>query len=251
MMYDDLIEEIVESYKSILNDNLIGIYLHGSYVMEGFNPEYSDLDFLVLVKEDCDSKLKRELVEILIRLEKFAPFKGFEMSVVKGVDTLNPIRPIPYLLHYSKSLKEKYLEDMSYICSGDDDPDLLAHLMVVKNRGVCAYGQPIECMIGKVSKDQYLSAVMHDLNDAKEGVEAFQEYYVLNICRTLMYLNEGQIASKVEGGRWALKHLPTKHIAIIEAALNTYSEGKQWNIGDEEVDDFLKDMFIEIEKFRF
>lgn len=45
-----ILGEIVNIFTSQLQDNLIGIYLHGSLVMGCFNPQSSDIDFLVIVK---------------------------------------------------------------------------------------------------------------------------------------------------------------------------------------------------------
>ena len=41
---DALLEEFVEQSKSILQDNLVGVYLHGSAVLGCFNPQKSDVD---------------------------------------------------------------------------------------------------------------------------------------------------------------------------------------------------------------
>ncbi|MFT9411601.1 nucleotidyltransferase domain-containing protein [Liquorilactobacillus hordei] len=35
-------------YQRILKDNLVGIYLHGSFVLGSFNEAISDLDYLVV-----------------------------------------------------------------------------------------------------------------------------------------------------------------------------------------------------------
>ena len=55
----DLIGKIVESFKSILKDNLVGIYLHGSLAMNCFNPKSGDIDFLAVVKEKLGIKTKK------------------------------------------------------------------------------------------------------------------------------------------------------------------------------------------------
>ena len=46
---DILLNRFVEQSEEILQDNLTGIYLHGSAVMGCFNPAKSDLDLIVVV----------------------------------------------------------------------------------------------------------------------------------------------------------------------------------------------------------
>ena len=45
---ESLIKDYVERSGEILQDNLVGVYLHGSSVMGCFNPEKSDIDLIVV-----------------------------------------------------------------------------------------------------------------------------------------------------------------------------------------------------------
>ncbi|MDD6156298.1 MAG: nucleotidyltransferase domain-containing protein [Lachnospiraceae bacterium] len=49
--YREVTEEFVIQSRKILGDNLTGVYLHGSAAMGCFNPEESDIDLLVVVKD--------------------------------------------------------------------------------------------------------------------------------------------------------------------------------------------------------
>lgn len=249
MKYDDLIDNIVEKYKSILNDNLVGIYLHGSYVMGGFNPNISDIDFLVVLKKDIENIVKRKLINVLLESDKYSPAKGLEMSIMKVSDTLNPSKPTPFILHYSNYHKLKYINESDYICSGEDDPDLLAHLSIIRSTGKCVQGKPINEIFGFVPIQYYLDAMMYDLNDARNGIDELHEYYVLNLCRSLYYLKEGTISSKAGGGKWAIDNLPVRFKNLIQEALNKYSgNGYIWKINNQHTNEFLDFMFSEIDK---
>ena len=48
-----LLDEFICNSKNILQDNLIGIYLHGSLAMGCFNEKKSDIDLLVVVKQSA------------------------------------------------------------------------------------------------------------------------------------------------------------------------------------------------------
>ncbi len=52
---DTVIISFVEKAKEILQDNLVGVYLHGSAVMGCYNPAKSDIDLIVVVKDSIES----------------------------------------------------------------------------------------------------------------------------------------------------------------------------------------------------
>ena len=44
--------------KEILKDNYVGVYFHGSLRLGSFNPNKSDLDFIIVVKNKLSSEIK-------------------------------------------------------------------------------------------------------------------------------------------------------------------------------------------------
>jgi streptomycin 3"-adenylyltransferase len=72
-------------------------------------------------------------------------------------------------------------------------------------------------------------------------------YFILNICRTLCYLREFKILSKIEGGQWGINNLPVKFHGIIQKSLEVYENGEQNKQFDPMVlQDFLN--FVHIKK---
>ncbi len=94
----------VEKSKEILQENLAGIYLHGSAVMGCFNPAKSDLDFIVVVKESMSDADKRAYMDMVVDLNGKGPAKGIEMSVVKQSVCKPFVYPTPFELHFSVGL---------------------------------------------------------------------------------------------------------------------------------------------------
>lgn len=46
-----VLNRVVELFKEELGGNLVGIYLHGSLAMGCFNPDTSDVDLLLVVRD--------------------------------------------------------------------------------------------------------------------------------------------------------------------------------------------------------
>src|SRR5207248_3936581 len=50
--------------------NLLGIYLHGSLALGGFQPGRSDIDVIVVTAQRVDLETKRRCIELLLRISK-------------------------------------------------------------------------------------------------------------------------------------------------------------------------------------
>ena len=222
---EEITAEFAERSEKILKDNLVGIYLHGSAVMGCFNPNKSDIDLIVVVREHVSDAVKREYMDMVVELDAFGPEKGIEMSVVTK-DACKPfLYPSPFELHFSKmhlewyrSNPDDYIKNMK-----GTDKDLAAHFTIIGKRGRCLFGAPIDEVFADVPAEAYLDSIYDDIAEAEDDIEENTMYLTLNLARVLAYKKEGLILSKKEGGEWALKNLPKEYHAIIETALKEYA----------------------------
>lgn len=224
---DRLIRSFVEQSASILREHLVGIYLHGSAAMGCFNPDKSDIDLIVVVDRPLSDPLKREYMDMVVRVNALGPAKGIEMSVVLGNVCKPFVYPTPFELHFSighlewyKSDPDQYIRRMN-----GTDKDLAAHFMIINRRGRCLYGAPIRNVFAEVPSDDYMDSIREDIAEAPENIPMNTLYLTLNLARVLAYKEEGLVLSKAEGGEWALSHLPAEFHPLISEALREYSEG--------------------------
>ncbi|MCP3739219.1 aminoglycoside adenylyltransferase domain-containing protein [Rossellomorea sp. BNER] len=239
---EQTLSKLVTIFKDNLDENLIGVYLRGSLAMGCYHPEKSDIDLLVVVKEPLSATIKRTLINSLFTIEEEYPQKGLEMSVVKEA-VLNPFQhPAPFELHYSNAHKHHYINDPELILEGGEDRDLAAHVTIIKHRGRCLIGLPIQHVFGEVSSKDYLDSIIFDIENAGEQVWKDPLYYILNLCRVLFYIRDKGIASKKEGGEWGRENLPDKFSKLLNEALNSYENGIKFNIGgrEEQVSGFVQ-----------
>jgi streptomycin 3"-adenylyltransferase len=117
--YRDLLERFVQQSIKLLGNDLVGVYLHGSAAMGCMNAEKSDLDLLVVVKNNISDETKGKYMDMVVELNKEAPAKGLELSIVKET-VCNPfVYPTPFELHFSiahlewyKSNPDDYIDKM-------------------------------------------------------------------------------------------------------------------------------------------
>ena len=253
----NLLDRFVMQNQKILKHNLVGIYLHGSAVMGCFNPEKSDIDLLVVVKEDIPDAVKREYMDMVIGLNSYAPEKGIELSIVKE-NVCNPfVYPTPFELHFSVAHLNWYLSNPEdYIAKmKGTDKDLAAHFTIIYHRGKVLWGKDIREIFGKVPDADYMDSIWCDIEGAQEEILENPMYMILNLCRVLAYKKENLILSKKEGGEWGINYLSEsvenydKYLSyrkLIEAALKEYETGATMIVNEAVTVEFAEFMLQQI-----
>jgi hypothetical protein len=230
----DLLDRRGEGFQDLLGENLIGLYLHGSLTFDCFHPETSDIDFLVVVHDRLDVATRRHITHALIAWSRDAPPRGLETSIVTQ-ESLRAFRyPTPFEFHFSNAWRDRYVADEVDLEAERVDPDLAAHLTVVRERGIRLVGEPIEAVIPSIPREAYLRSIANDAAGAGANIAADPVYGLLNLCRVLTFLHDGRITSKAEGGQWAMRHLPATFVPLVHAALEAYTHGEALRLAPEE-----------------
>ncbi|MBC7320653.1 DUF4111 domain-containing protein [bacterium] len=221
-----VLDKIVESYRNVLGDNLVGIYLHGSLALGCFNPYKSDIDFLIVVQDKLSIITKRKIIATTLELASLEeiPSKGLEFSIVLERDLKDFTHPMPFEFHYSKDWHKAYEEDRIDLTKEDRDRDLSAHITVIFNRGICLYGKPTKEVFSPIPKEYYIDALIYDVEGITKNIYKDPVYGILNLCRVLFFLEEGVIASKEEGGLWGINNLPKEYRHLPWKALKEYGK---------------------------
>jgi streptomycin 3"-adenylyltransferase len=218
------LDRIVEMFKTVMKDNLAGIYLHGSLAMGCFHPDRSDVDLLVIAKQPMTTEAKKSIANQILLLDGELPVgRGIELSIVLEAQLTDFVYPTPFEFHYSDYHKERYREDENYICGGFEDSDLAAHFVVTYHRGIALYGEPFPSVCRPIDRKYYMQSILSDVESAADNIGASPVYYVLNLCRVLHYLKEGLVSSKKEGGEWGAQALPAEFRDMVNQCLDQYN----------------------------
>jgi streptomycin 3"-adenylyltransferase len=224
-------EGLVELFRHRVGNNLTGVYLHGSLAMGSYFPPKSDIDLIIVVYNSLDAGFARSLNRSVAEYAEKRPTVGsIELSVITLETARTVPAQMPYELHYSEAVRRMVLEDRVEYGKHFIDPDLPAHLMCVRKRGVRLYGKPIGEVFGEVDWQDFMQSVLEDFDwiVGGENICVSPYYGILNICRVLQLLQEDgrQVLSKYEGGSWGIGNLPQKYSALIRKALQVYSSDR-------------------------
>lgn len=235
------VDRLSSAVTKILGDQITGVYLHGSLAMGCFNPQRSDLDLLVTTRERMPNPIKRRIVEALLA-SSLQPHP-IEISFLAWSQLFPWRYPTPYDLHYSEMWRGRYERDLisgawqAWDAGDACDPDLAAHITMLHARGLCLAGVPVSDAFPPVPAGDYLASLAVDIDESLAAFDAGSGdtdpvYAILNCCRTLAYLREGQFLSKEEGGTWALHtlsrdlHEPVRHAL---ASYRTQAEDRRFD----------------------
>jgi len=137
----NFVNGFMELLKNNLNNDLIGIYLHGSLAMESYFPPKSDIDIIAVVNEKIKPVLAKKLN---ISIAKYSDTRGnigdMEFSIITKDTAKNIPQKIPYEMHYSESQYEKILNDEIIYDKEQYDNDLFSHLMYIKKEEFVCLG---------------------------------------------------------------------------------------------------------------
>lgn len=225
---DAILDEISFQLNTILQENMVGAYLHGSASYGTFTWEHSDIDMIVVVKSPLSVKTKLDCLASIHQLQPLLPEKGIEISFVLDKYCKHFVYPTPYELHFSNAVLPAYLQDPLSLCMGDSqtDTDLAAHFHVLTVQGIVICGDAIEHVFTPISKPHLLNSLLEDVHTATKTVLQDFPSTILSLCRVSAYVHEEKLLSKQAAISWATSHFETDFHAVIHHALEQYKSNK-------------------------
>ncbi|MFZ9858083.1 MAG: aminoglycoside adenylyltransferase domain-containing protein [Roseiflexaceae bacterium] len=192
------VNRLVSTLRMIVGDD-IAVVIHGSVALGDYQPGRSDLDVLVFSQGALTPPQHIQLATTMLELSGLpAPL---EISVIDQALLAEWVHPVPFYFHYSEDWRttiQAALADEAHEWIHDrTDADVSAHMMIAHHHGVMVYG---EVPLPLPTPAQALAAVWYDIADAEEQVVSSPEYVILNLCRTIRWLEHGEVHSKGSAG---------------------------------------------------
>lgn len=219
---NDVLGLLLKNVKTILKEQFIGMYLYGSLSSGDFNPETSDIDFLVVTEDNLSEKTILELEAMhkeawASSLKRAGKLEGAYVPrrLIRRHDPHGA--PCPTVN-----------EGQFYV--GELGSDWIIQRHVVRETGVVVAGPDPKTLIDYVSPDEIRSAVLAVLTEwwfpmledpswLREHDDAYRAYAVISMCRVLHALEYGTIVSKPKATLWAKTRLAERRSSLIEKAV--------------------------------
>lgn len=231
-----VLEALLVQAQSILQKELVGMYLYGSLALGDFNPENSDVDFLAVTQGD----INKETIAALTTMHKvFATGQSkwhlelegsyIPQNALRRYDAANACHP-----HIDRGADALIVQqhDVDWIIQRDG---LYRH-------GITLFGPPIQTLLDPVSPAEVRAAIIELMriwwtpmldNPEKLAHNGYRAYAAQTMLRVLYTLERGAIVSKPESVRWAKEALGAEWQGIVEKAL-------AWDVNIEEVQALIR-----------
>jgi hypothetical protein len=215
-----VLAQLLVAVRRVLGDRFVGLYLHGSLAAGDFNPDRSDIDFVVVTAGPLPPELLPELEAMHARLRASALWaEKLEGSYLPQ----GALRRHDPAGAYYPALRV----DGSFDVDGHG-PDWVLQLHVLREHGVALAGPPPESLIDPAGPDDLRRAARATLREwwapkladpALLQTREYQAYAVLTMCRALYTLQFGAVVRKPAAAAWAREQLGGRWGPVIDRAL--------------------------------
>ena len=215
-----ILQRLHDDAKMILGDNFFGMYLYGSLSSGDFNPDTSDIDFLIVTARRLSDEEIVQLRDLHARLH---------VSGLPWADHLEGrYLPKEEILRYAPGRAPTPNVNEGEFLIDSEGSDWVIQRHVIREAGLALAGPVPSSLIDPVPVDDLRQAVLsimdawwapmlEDHEFLKNG--GYQAFAVLTMCRTLHTLETGEIGSKPVAARWSLETLEPRWHALIRTAL--------------------------------
>jgi streptomycin 3"-adenylyltransferase len=211
--------------RSVLGDEVIGVYLHGSAVLGGLRPN-SDIDCLAVTRRPTTAAEKRSLVDLLTRSSRRGDpsARSIELEVVVQGD----VRPWRYPprsdFKYGDWLGAEFDRE-ELVPMGHVDPDLSLLVTAVLRADRPIFGPPPAEVLDAVPIADVRRAVVDHLPLLYGWLDGDEANVTLTFARIWVTLASGRIVPKDVAADWVLERLPQEHREVLQKARVIYLEG--------------------------
>jgi hypothetical protein len=219
---------LLADVQTILGNQFISMYLYGSLAYGGFDQD-SDVDFVVITKEDLPEALFSALQAMHMRVAKLGSWCATQLEgsyiPLHALQHYDPMHAL--YLHIDRGRDER-LHRMQI-----DDTHLsrawwggwVFLCTALREKGITLAGPAPATLIGPVTSTElrqatlailqgWLASILEQPAQIKDC--GWQSYTVLTLCRTFYTLEYGVIVSKQVAAWWAQKTLGEPWAALIE-----------------------------------
>jgi len=224
----DLLNGLVSDVRSVLGDDLVGLYLYGSAVAGGFDAGVSDIDLAAVTSSDVEWLDLAGLVRMHGRFVERNPAWRDRLEIVYvGRATLESFRTSPGAL--------------AVISPGEpfrvrQDPivDWLQNWYLIRETSETLWGTPASAVVPPIAWSEFVAATRRyagELHDRSRVGGGTLSYAILTMCRALRTVEMQAPSSKQEAAVWTRDRMP-EWAWLIDAALACRLSGGRIGLDD-------------------
>jgi predicted nucleotidyltransferase len=239
------LNQLSQKLQNSLGSNLVGIYQTGSLSLDNYMEDKSDLDVIVVINKPITKKARNTLSQELDHKNFPCPAKGLEL-IIFTKETLANINSEPRYEFWfgtgSDWIPENWAEGKT--------KEMVIFIELCRQNGRILFGKNTDDVFPSVKREWLIEAFLGELYWHQTKIlDPFHDPLgmnsVLNACRILAFVKEGEMISKSAGGEWFLNYEPNND--LVKGALAIRNQNIDVELQKEDIDLFLKKMIRETE----
>ncbi len=219
-MITNILQQLLLNLQSILENQMIGLYVGGSVATNYFNEKTSDIDCYIITTNELSTNTIQQLQDIheQFYLSQTLYAQKVEASYI----------PKSILINFnSKDVRPYFNEGNFYLAPYGSN--FVIELYVLREQGIRVFGPDIKKLAKEITINDLRLAIESNLNEywrpmlanvEKLSRSDYQVFAILTMCRTLYTLETNKIASKPDAAHWAIENTPGMFKELIEKALS-------------------------------
>ena len=214
-----ILNELATAVQTILKENLVGLYLQGSFATGDFD-EHSDVDFLAIIQH--------ELTEVELAKLQAMHKRIFALPIPWAQHLEGSYLPLAMLNRYDPQQDRPfYIDNGSQVLVRSDHDNTWVVRWTVREHGIPLVGSPPTAVIPSIPPAALHNEVvktMHDWGDeiisGRYSIDNrwAQPFAALSYGRMLHTLSTGQIHSKPAAVSWAETNLDGRWSRLLQRA---------------------------------
>ena len=221
----------------ILGEILVGVYLTGSLSYGDFNPENSDIDLLVIIKNPISEEkleaLKKMHLDVERNNDKWA--KRIECSYVL-LEMLPSILP--------PKTPRPYIGEGIFYPEAPYGNEWIINQYLLYNHGISLLGPDFKILVKPIDIEDVRAACIQDLfeewdpkiyNPEWLNNSHYQSYIVLNLCRILYTVMRHATTTIKVSASWVKCELAPRWSSLIQTA-EDWHYGKEMNLKEQTIE---------------
>ena len=210
--------------KEILQDKLLGIYIHGSALGGALKPQ-SDIDLLTVIKSSLNTEERTKLLAALMQLSGCHPAQNInerclEVMFFTQTDLTANEFPARADFVYGEWLRDSFEE--GEVPFPNSDPEYTLVLAQAYSEAFSLYGPAAQTLLTQITSEQVKDAMRILLPSLVEGLHGDERNVLLTLGRMLYTATTGQFTSKDRAALWAMTLLSERSAVLLSYARSAY-----------------------------
>lgn len=228
-----VLQMLLSGAQSVLGDHFVGLYFYGSLASGDFNPQTSDIDFVVVTDADLSEELIYELEALHIYL--------WNSDLKWAAKLEGAYLPLHTLRRYDPNAAPCPTINEGRFYLDRQGSDWIIQRYILRKYGAALCGPPLQSSIDPVTPDDLRCAVIDVLQEWWRPMlddpswirnREYEAFATLTMCRALYALEYGDIVSKPVAACWALQTLDGRWAELSDRAAAWPQEPQSSNLNE-------------------